>query len=369
MEKSVAILADDLTGALDAAAAFASRSRPIDVVWAGRAPAPRLDFAIDSESRGISPDAAGSRVARFLPMLSGHAVPFKKVDSLLRGNTMAELAICGASAAFASVVLAPAFPAQNRLTHGGRQHALIGDRWQPIEDDLVGQLAVRKVAGRLVPRGRAPRGAGVMICDAECEEDLAVIASAAGELAQPTLWCGSAGLARAIAAPVGAATPSWRTALAIIGSEHPASTAQGARLAEAAPELVVTLRSAGAIAETVARLGETHARHRRAGLLFDMPRLMAEEADGVYRDTFHQLVGALPRPDVLVVTGGDTLLRLVESAAATHLEAIGEVMPGIPLSRFPDGQWSGAEIISKSGAFGDRGLLMRILGVDREHIS
>ena len=52
----IGILADDLTGALDAAAPFASPALPVMVVW-GAAEAAG-NFAIDSESRQVSPAEA-----------------------------------------------------------------------------------------------------------------------------------------------------------------------------------------------------------------------------------------------------------------------------------------------------------------------
>ena len=44
------------------------------------------------------------------------------------------------------------------------------------------------------------------------------------------------------------------------------------------------------------------------------------------------------------------------------LNVDGEVLPGIPTSILRGGAWEGQRIVSKSGAFGDAGVLARILG-------
>src|SRR4051794_14625277 len=65
----VAILADDLTGALDAAAAFATPARPVRAVWTDIGLDDGGDFAVDSETRAVPEDEAEATVARLLPRL------------------------------------------------------------------------------------------------------------------------------------------------------------------------------------------------------------------------------------------------------------------------------------------------------------
>ena len=64
---------------------------------------------------------------------------------------------------------------------------------------------------------------------------------------------------------------------------------------------------------------------------------------------------------MLVVAGGDTLYRLCRATGAESLAAIGEWSPGVPVARIVGGAWPGAALISKSGAYGDPDLLVRIL--------
>ena len=119
----VAILADDLTGALDTAAPFAAKDDAVTVAWRKAAIAGRGAFAFDTETRRGSAEDATAAVLSCLPRLKDAGIGFKKLDSLMRGNTIEELAACAGSRDFASVVIAPAFPEQGRITRGGRQIA------------------------------------------------------------------------------------------------------------------------------------------------------------------------------------------------------------------------------------------------------
>src|SRR5947199_4668329 len=120
VQRGVAILADDLTGALDAAAPFALPGQPIDVIWATARPPLSGGFAFDSETRELPARRAEAAVESFLPHLASRGLSLKKIDSLLRGNTIIEVAACWKSGMFRSLVMAPAFPAQDRITRGGR---------------------------------------------------------------------------------------------------------------------------------------------------------------------------------------------------------------------------------------------------------
>jgi uncharacterized protein YgbK (DUF1537 family) len=350
----VAILADDLTGALDTAAAFAAPARPVRAVWADTGLDDGVDLAIDSETRAVPEDEAEATVARLLPRLRGKGIGYKKIDSLLRGNTIAEVAACARSDAFGAIVVAPAFPAQDRVMRHGRQFAFASGEWQPVGPAIGDALRSRSVPSRLVGRSETASGSGVIICDAESDKDLAAIAAADGDLAAPVLWCGSAGLARALAGPRDPVTlPRVGSVLALVSSRHEVSRGQVRRLAEASPTMVVSLRSPVAADEAVAAVAARLMAQGRAALAFDLAAtLPGDDAETLLTAVCEGLVETVAQPDLIVVAGGDTLMNLTGALGATRLETIGEWRPGMPVSRFPDGRWRGTGILSKSGAFG-----------------
>jgi len=359
-------LADDLTGALDAAAAFATPDNPVAAYWAEEEVEAEGGFALDSETRNLPETEAEAAVAGLLPHLLDHCVSYKKIDSLLRGNTFAEIAACARSRAFGTVLVAPAFPAVHRITRNGCQYAKTNGAWQPVGPAIAAELQLRSVPSRLVDRSSRAAGQGVFVCDAESAADLAGIAQSASTLLPPVLWCGSAGLAHALAgmAPAAIDLPRVDCVLGLIGSRHPASQAQIRCLAAAVPELVVPLASPAAIETALAAVAARLLASGQAALAFVLPELSRNEADALLAALCQELVDAVAQPDLIVVAGGDTLIGLAASLGATRLETIGEWRPGMPLSRFPDGLWLGTGVLSKSGAFGDATTLVDVfLGV------
>ncbi len=355
----VRIVADDLTGALDTAAPLVALAGPLPVYW-NPARAATGSFALDTESRDL--DAPGSG---WLDAFSDTDLAYKKINSLLRGNTAREIAACLASGRFRSAVIAPAFPARQRITAGGRQYwrADAALPWQAVACDLKAELCDQDVTLRLAAGAEALAGGGCFLCDAASEPDLAALVDAGRRLEPPVLWCGSAGLARALAgAPRAGAVPRLEPPLLIVvGSHHPVTLAQIRALAAHDPAVVIRVPPTGAIEAAISAVADALHRDGRA-------TLWIEVADGtgaaVAGPVFDLILGRarreLPQPRSLVVTGGATLHRLVQMLEADALLVAGEPLPGIAHSSIRGGPWHGCEVISKSGAFGEPDLLIRI---------
>ena len=133
-----------------------------------------------------------------------------------RGHVALEILAC-LRAGFDHAVVAPAFPFQGRITRGGRQlvHGRIPATGPP------GRVARRP----LLPGDVAP--SGISLWDAATDADLDAVVAAGRRLSGRVLWCGTAGVAGALA---GHATPPCpavpRPILALIGSDHPTARAQ-----------------------------------------------------------------------------------------------------------------------------------------------
>ena len=366
----MAILADDLSGALDAAAAFARPRAPIEVIWGGPSRSTRGGFAIDSETRDLPPEDARAKLIELLPQLLERDISYKKINSLLRGNTATEIATCAASGRFGSVVVAPAFPAQNRITRNGIQHVLTGNEWLALQPSLIDRLKGGPFRTRLFYRGERPDGGGVLVCDAESEADLATIAASAPGLNSPVLWCGSAGLARSLGkAPNSVALPEASKVLAVTTSRHPISRVQLKRLAAEFPQSVTEAKSVASIQSAIGAVAAALSRQGRMALAFSLPAMDAGAAARCFRAALNDLVRTIPQPGLLIVSGGDTLMFLSGALEATRLESIGEWRPGMGLSVFPDGSWRGTAVLSKSGAFGDERLLIDALAPPKALLS
>jgi D-threonate/D-erythronate kinase len=357
----VRIVADDLTGALDTAAPLVPLAGPLPVFWErGPSLLTAESFALDTESRDA--DAPG---AEWLDAFADTDLVSKKIDSLLRGNTAREVALCLAGGRFRSAVIAPAFPAQQRITSGGRQYwrADAALPWQAVSCDLAAELSRAGAPVRLAASAQALAGGGIFLCDATSEAELTAVVDAGRRLEPPVLWCGSAGLARALAGAPRPSTPFRLEPplLLVIGSHHPVTLAQIEALAADAPEVLVRVPPGASVGPAIGSVGDALARHGRATLVIAL-------ADGtgpaIARPVFDRILGhagrELSAPRSLIVTGGATLHRLVQMLGAEALLVEGEPLPGIARSRMRGGRWPGCEVISKSGAFGDPGLLIRL---------
>jgi uncharacterized protein YgbK (DUF1537 family) len=197
------LVADDLTGALDSAAQFAAPGQAIPVFLAERLPAALPGAcAVDLGTREMAAAGAAALAGRHARLLQPGAdvTAFRKLDSLLRGNGGIELAATLGALAVRRCVVAPAFPFHRRVTRGGLQWFNDGTDWRRGGEDLRATLASRGIKVRLARPGD-PIEEGVSLWDAETDGDLRRIAEAGARHGDSVLWCGSAGLAAALAGP------------------------------------------------------------------------------------------------------------------------------------------------------------------------
>jgi uncharacterized protein YgbK (DUF1537 family) len=346
------LLADDMTGALDTAAAFCGLVSPLRV---GIAPVNGRSLVLDTGTREKTPEEATLAAAAAAPLLapSSGRLSYFKVDSLLRGHAGRELAAILATTGFDRVIIAPAMPEQGRRTRSGRQHWMKDGAWTPTGEDLGTTLgAAGHPVARLQP-GDEP-APGISLFDASTAADLDGIVGRGLLMAGSLLWVGSAGLARALARalslPSAAAAPAWHSPLlGLIGTDHPVTAAQLA----AVPQQHLRLHNQGpaAINDLLASTGA-------AFVTCDLgPGTARAAARAAIADRFSALIPHVPRPGTLLVSGGETLRSLLPALDATGLDVLGELQPGIPLSRLTEGPWRGTAVISKSGAFGEPCLL------------
>ena len=117
-------IADDLSGALDAAAAFHAAGWTVTVALSEAAwPAGGFGeiVAYTTETRNAAPAEAATRVARAIAQgrARGGRLLYKKIDSTLRGPVAAELAAMLRLLPGTRVLFAPANPAVGRTVRDG----------------------------------------------------------------------------------------------------------------------------------------------------------------------------------------------------------------------------------------------------------
>jgi len=352
--KRLRILADDVTGALDTAAAFATgASVPVHLQEPANDDAPVA--ACVTDTRDMAAAALPARLASAGRWLADAELSFKKVDSLLRGNSLAEVAELLRQGRFERVVFAPAYPAQGRITQAGRQWVCEADgaRRGVGPESIVAAFASLGIGAAAEHEADAQ----VWVPEVKDDADLAgVVALASQGTTQRWLWCGSAGLAFALArtcapaaaraAPAGAEGPT----LAVTASHHPVLRAQVQRLRDSAVCEVFD----GAALHALHRAAAAHRDRRHVLVDLSLHDPAAPEAAAIaLRQGAERLIDALPFPARVVVIGGDSLLALCRAAGTRVLHAHPSPRPGWGLARFDGGRWDGTRVLSRSGAFGN----------------
>ncbi|MCZ8259878.1 MAG: hypothetical protein O9333_07085 [Beijerinckiaceae bacterium] len=354
---SLRLMADDMTGALDSAAGLVGAFGPLAV---GIRPE-EICPVLDTNTREARPQEAAARVAGW----SGHLAPqparlsFLKLDSLLRGHAGAELAALVRALSFARVVIAPALPAQGRITRGGRQHWRVAGTWQPTGEDLAARLAAEGLAPAFRQPGD-PALPGLSLFDAKTDAELDQIVRAVLEQPAPSLWVGSGGLAAALGRALGGRPPA-RPALpapllGLVGTDHPVMRGQMAGLPDRPLEL--SDHPVEECADLVRQMGQQGRAFACCRLPAGLDRPAAQRRIAAI---FGSLVVRMPRPGTLFVSGGETLRGLMAPLGVERIEVIGEWETGAPISRLAGGRWAGLPLVSKSGAFGAPDFLARLV--------
>ncbi len=352
--KPLRLIADDLTGALDSACAFALASWPVKVAIPGLPLPEGPSVAVSTESREMARVDAVQSVATMVAKLRAPdttTIWFKKIDSVMRGNPVAEIGAMLRGGYFDHCVLAPAYPAMGRITVAERQYLLRADgELLAVGPNFRTALNEIGLSAELVGEGAADvtpgngGGAAIQIVEAcEQEELRRRISAIAARPAVRRLWAGSGGLAMALAgekAPVSFPPIS----AFIVGTGHPVTREQASLLRQ----------------EPV--IGHTPSTALPPLLL--APALSTEDVSEAERELQLALqVLHFPEPGrtSILVTGGATLTTTLQTTAAQCLECIGEAVPGVAVSRILGGRWDGVTLLSKSGGFGSPSLFLDLL--------
>ncbi|WP_434734680.1 four-carbon acid sugar kinase family protein (plasmid) [Rhizobium sp. YTUHZ044] len=348
MTLKAAIIADDLTGALDTGTPFVEAGLSvvvaIDMEAAREAVAIGCDVVVvNTASRALDEREAAERVHSAAAVFRGEkpAVVMKKIDSRLKGNVAVESMALAKAFGLKTVVVAPAIPDQERLTYRG---CVVG---RGINRPLPIAELFKTGADRIV------------VADAEDDVDLDRIAE--GHDWQTTLAVGARGLGAALARHLGERGPSTKREFAAsprtlfaFGSRDPITAAQMNRL-----------ESTGALRMVVdAPMGEIEYGEGLAlPVLLRCTGDMAADARLVARNFAAGVKAVIDdtRPDMLMVGGGDTALAVFRILGVRVLTPKGEIEAGIPWFDVTAADGRRFRCAVKSGGFGKPDSLLKLV--------
>jgi D-threonate/D-erythronate kinase len=327
----IVLLADDLTGACDAGAAFLSAGRSVRV-WFGSSvqfSAPESVQAFNTNSRSLSPARADRVVSRAAAALGANpnSLFFKKIDSAARGPLAAEVLATHRALSTRAILLAPAFPSAGRTVREGILEI----------QDAAGEPSQIRLAGLfpLVTRSRIfnlsspselrpalESGKTILICDSATQADLEALAREAQSI-PGLLYAGSAGLAQALAKlnharVLHALVPHAERILLVAGSPH-----------------------------SVTKLQLETLDHDRFSDIRVLKMRFSFRAQARIRSAFRA-----SNPQALILTGGETAMLAVQALEAHSFILQGEIAPGIPWGLVQGGNAHGCTVVTKSGGFG-----------------
>ncbi|MEM2876200.1 MAG: four-carbon acid sugar kinase family protein [Candidatus Bathyarchaeia archaeon] len=411
----LAVIADDLTGACDTALQFAKCGLETLVVRNTKDAAKvssKVDIiTVDTESRYDAPTTAYEKVRSAVASLrsSGVRCFYKKIDSTLRGNIGSELDAMIDELGLDAAVISPSFPENQRITVGG--YLLMGGRLiQRLHFDgeggaystpifipsLIKGLSKRDIYHLNLSKVReGPKkildevekevksGKQLIVADALTDVDLRVIAEAVSKKSTSWLPCGSAGLAEMI--PEAYGFIHRRSVLVISGSVSKVSMLQASFAEKTLGTNIIKLNFDTFLERPVDEVERI--RSRANDLLSNgedvlvtsaaTPFDIVEEERGLLKyglnrsevklkislalsEVTKKLIG-LRKVSGLVLTGGETAVRVLKSLNTEKLLVESEVLPGIPLMRVMDGEFRGLRVVTKAGAFGNEEALVKII--------
>jgi uncharacterized protein YgbK (DUF1537 family) len=401
--RSLLIVADDLSGAADCAVAFAAAGRrtvvTLDISNRHVDDAAAIDvIAADTDTRRLAPSAAALRAAEaFIALATPGRRLYKKIDSTLRGNWAAEVAALQPLAGLA--IVAPAFPATGRTTHGGRilvhgEPLESTDTWKlenadrsanvqtmleeaGLRCDSVDVETLRGDAAVLRSRIRAAMKdrVGALIVDADTSDDLRRLAEITSLLDHELFWVGSGGLARELATLPDVFTTAPREPLVYEKQDGPILVLVGS-LSSVSERQCATLREQTDIAElivppSILRLGPggANAHPEWSKWQSEIGGFLVKRLDLLVRigrdDAFNPSEGAqlsnalaeLVAPHFehiggLIATGGETARAMLTATGIGSLDLLAEVEAGVAVARPSAPRAARPAIVTKAGAFG-----------------
>jgi uncharacterized protein YgbK (DUF1537 family) len=340
------IIADDLTGALDAAAPFAGRGLSVVVALHPDAMEGALSkgsdvVAVSTQSREVSQELAAERVAAVAGVLPAGTRVFKKVDSRLKGHVAAELAALSP----ASLLVAPAIPEFGRVVRAGAVCGFGVDSAIPVAARL----------GVLAARAHLP--------DTASASDMQ---AALAKAPLDALLVGARGLAEALAIQMTARTtavaprPRAERALMVVGSRDPITLAQVAELQARGADLRGAPNGQMDDRRPLAKLTVVQA-------LPGTTKVSGDDVAQALATSVHPLL--TDAADAIFLTGGATAEAVMRAMSLQLLWLEGEILPGIPLAWEFDPATGGSGIgrrravILKSGGFGGEDTLIRLADI------
>ena len=393
------IIADDLTGACDTAVKMCGDGRSVKVYLNNEiSTIEEPGAAVNTNSRSLSPSEAFEKVSVLAHELKKqeHIRIYKKIDSLFRGNVMAETEALLEGLGYQSALINAAVPGNHRKVRDGKLAAsnssyngmdIISTAFCGREDECAGipLEVVRQGSGRLAEEIEkfVSGGKRFLIVDSETKEDVAVTAQAAAPFEGRLLLSGAAGFITPFMedqkvkkqAEDGLLISEKGSGplLYVLGTNNPVTVEQvnyltGKEQVPVIPVHVNEILRGNKDAEKIRGIRQAETVMKQDP---DLVLLTVTETDGkgqcsgfdaaaenmVIAECCTDIAAALAETYPfrgMVVSGGATAQMLLEKMGIHYISVLSEFAPGIPVAGLDNGKSGEMLIATKSGGYGEK---------------
>lgn len=394
----IGIFADDLTGALDAAAPFAARGCKVRVSTTSEVPSITGDvdvIAVNMGTRHADRYSVESTTRRVVAQLSdlGITFLFNKIDSTLRGNPGVEVFHAAKLLDLDHAIICSAYPQNGRTISGG----IIYVEGLPVTVTDVGNDQLSTVPANhvadivehalyrngLADKAYVQTSTGLhpaqddkptlLTLDASSSNDLHEISNRVLSVAGIKLVAGSAGLSIAFAEVLSSKferreqrNNNFKNILLVTCSQRSIINDQLSHLKNFAGYVDLEMsfddalrgipeqdqaRLNSAFSEngvTVVRLANGCEELRQENVSSAAEALVTNMGGVVRNMVEHR------KPNVLVVIGGDTLAGITDACEISTIRLEDELQPGTTFGVVESGLLTGIRIVTRAGGFGNK---------------
>lgn len=407
----ILIIADDMTGMLDAEAQFANRGISSeaflgDITIEDLYNCNARVAAVTTESRHLSVEQAYEKVFRIAMLARSVGVKtiLKKTDSVLRGHVGAELTAVMEAAGSKSMLFFPAYPDLKRITKHGMQYVeevpisesrFGNDKLEPVISSFIPEILGSETEVEIKVVAETPdwlqtqEKQTIYVFDSVNEKELYAHIFLARAQNRIGTIAGCAGLAKELAEIMAGSEGGGRAVnpndkiFAVCGSLNEVTKAQVRYAAEHGfayfPIDIGDLfkdREKGGFdhKRTVEEIRQACIRKKsivlapvggevkglKMGEDIRISRAIVNRLNSLLMECMDRLDGY-----TLFQTGGDTLSSFIHLSDCRRIVICGEVFPGITINRLMFDPYE-KYVISKSGGFGDREVLVNCLSQTKE---
>ncbi len=368
----IAVIADDLTGALDTGVQFTQWGYTAQLTDTPEHSTAEVTI-INTDTRNKTSEIAYHVTYNVAEKLDQHVIIYKKTDSTLRGNPGPELQAILDATGETNAILTPTHPPTQRRVKDG--HLYIADK--PItETDYVSEyrkktsyipeiLDIKTMVHTVkTPESIPPKG--IAIFDSETENDLLLVAAR-----RTRVMAGSAGLANALCQTLRNPPP----VLTIIGSMRTETRIQAEQLKKRLGVATIPLNTFKALnqipqdealrrAKDALDLGQdviltstpstetvekTKQEAKRQNIL---PEELEIKITSALAETTETLLGYTLSG--IIITGGATALAITKKLGIKNIQILDEVQPGVPVLKLDH-----LTAVTKAGGFGQSDTLIQ----------